>query len=184
MMFESRASQRGLSVVLAGWFTATLVSQHPHRVFDRLRQFDRIGAIPNWRFFAPLPAQHDYVVLYRTVGEDGEVSPWRRPEEGRTHRWSAAVWSPGRRHTKAALMVCGQISGMLSTAGGEQVRRTAQYRVLRAYIRQEVLTRARGRERPLASFQFLVAKSGGHDHRVRPRFLFASPVIPLKDEAK
>ena len=55
-----------IELVLCGWWVVTLLSQHAQRTFDRLRPLDRIGlVIPNWRFFAPEPAVHDFHLLYR-----------------------------------------------------------------------------------------------------------------------
>lgn len=75
MKRSSTVAHRSVDALLAGWFAITLVSQHPHRSFDWFRQFDRMGAIPNWRFFAPFPIRYDFVVLFRVVSEGVRSRP-------------------------------------------------------------------------------------------------------------
>lgn len=66
----------------ATWLTATALCQHPDRSFDRLRG-SAAGRtlIPDWRFFAPNPALHDFHVLHRVVLAGGDATPWRLSSE-------------------------------------------------------------------------------------------------------
>ncbi|MFD7530797.1 MULTISPECIES: hypothetical protein [unclassified Streptomyces] len=182
MKRSSTVAHRSVDALLAGWFAITLVSQHPHRSFDWFRQFDRMGAIPNWRFFAPFPIRYDFVVLFRVVSEGGEVSPWTRLVGGDGRSWSAVVWSPERRHEKAVLTVCGDLVSTLTVSGPEAIENSVPDRVLRELVRREVLHGSRASRDPAQRCQFLITKSGGYDDQVAPKFLYASPLFSSRSQ--
>ncbi|MFF3396260.1 hypothetical protein ACFYW1_35790 [Streptomyces sp. NPDC002669] len=174
-----RVLDRSVQIALAGWFTATVLSQHPHRVFDGLRRFDRLGLIPNWRFFAPIPAQHDYVVLHRLVHADRSTGGWQRPSQPYERGWTSVLWSPQRRHVKSVLMVCGKLSGVVASAGVQGITENHLYRILREYVRAEIASYPASERENAVAFQFVVVKSGGYDPGVKPKFIFSSPSVPL-----
>lgn len=159
---------------LTGWILATGLSQHPNRAFDRLRRYDRAGVLlPNWRFFAPEPAVHDFRILHRHLGADGSVSPWR--ETTTLHRRTARqmLWFPDRRRDKAISDICNEIVTQLG-ATEVDVTRLAAYRLLRDLV-AAVLAAEPQPGGPPAGFQFLVARDAGYDESVEPEYLFASP---------
>jgi hypothetical protein len=159
---------------LTGWVLVTGLSQHPNRAFDRFRKFDRTAtAIPNWRFFAPEPAVHDFRVLHRHLGADGVVTPWR--ETTVLHRRLARqmVWFPDRRRDKAVSDICNEIITQLNSTDLD-VTRLPSYRLLRDLVGTVLAAETAGG--PAASgFQFLVARNGGYDESIEPEYLFASP---------
>ncbi|CAL9423574.1 hypothetical protein SUDANB171_01900 [Streptomyces sp. enrichment culture] len=183
MPHRTTPGERGVQLLLAGWLAVTVLSQHPQRSFDALRRYDKVGAIPNWRFFAPFPIQHDYVLLYRVAGDDGRVTPWRRAMERQKRSWSSVVWSPGRRGEKSVLAVCAELVTDLLAGGQEAVRDGVPDRMLRAFVRQAALmdpeTPADGRR-----CQFLICESGGYETAIAPKFLHASPFFALRPEAE
>jgi hypothetical protein len=168
------ASVRDLAVAgaLTGWVLVTGLSQHPNRAFDRFRKFDRTAtAIPNWRFFAPEPAVHDFRVLHRHLDGTGAVSPWR--ETTALHRRTAAqvVWFPDRRRDKAISDICNEVITQLNSTDID-VTRLPAYRLLRDLVGMVLTAEAPG---PSVGFQFLVARNGGYDESIEPEYLFASP---------
>jgi hypothetical protein len=174
------ASVRDVAVAgaLTGWVLITGLSQHPNRAFDRFRKFDKTAtAIPNWRFFAPEPAVHDFRILHRHMDADGTVSPWR--ETTTLHRRTAGqmVWFPDRRRDKAISDICNEVITQLNSTDID-VTRLPAYRLLRDLV--GLMLAAEAPADPDAGpasvgFQFLVARNGGYDESIEPEYLFASP---------
>jgi hypothetical protein len=178
------SSARDLAVAgaLTSWVLVTGLSQHPNRAFDRFRKFDRTAtAIPNWRFFAPEPAVHDFRVLHRHLDADGTVSAWR--ETTVLHRRVARqmVWFPDRRRDKAISDICNEVITQLNSTDLD-VTRLPSYRLLRDLV-GTVLTAETAGGPPPAGFQFLVARNGGYDEDIEPDYLFASPFEKWQPDA-
>lgn len=163
---------------LSGWFLATAASQHPQRTFDRLREYDALGLmLPNWRFFAPEPAQHDFHVLHRVLTAGGEQTPWVETRTISPRRWSQAVWFPDRRREKGISDVINELLKTMTMAG-VVLERTVPYELLRDLV--EVRVRAEWAGSPLPrGFQFLIARHTGHDAEQEPDYLMASPFVAL-----
>ncbi|MFJ3492800.1 DUF5819 family protein [Streptomyces sp. NPDC086091] len=162
---------------LALWFGATVTGQHPNRAFDRVRDLDRAGlTIPNWRFFAPEPAQHDFHVLHRVLTEDGEQTPWAETSAVAPRLWRHAAWFPGRRREKALFDICSELIILMSRPGLD-LSRFPSYRMLSDFTERAV--RAEHAGRLPRGFQFLIARHTGHDQEQEPDYLFVSPFVPL-----
>ncbi|MGW6599574.1 DUF5819 family protein [Streptomyces sp. NPDC055036] len=162
---------------LAAWFTLTMLSQHPKREFDRLAEYDKSGiAVPNWRFFAPEPAQHDYHVLLRTETADGRQTDWAEASAITPRRPVQMVWFPGRRREKALFDVCHELIAVMRKSGGD-LTRTTGYRMLRNAVARSV-RETTGDGAPPRGFQFVVARHTGHDTDHEPDYVFVSPYIP------
>lgn len=164
------------AVGLAAWFAATVLSQHPRREFDRIAAFDKTHlTIPNWRFFAPEPAQHDYHVLVRTETADGQQTPWTEVSTIAPRSLTHLVWFPGRRREKALFDICHELIAIMGRPGSN-LTRTPAYRMLRNYVALAVTTNAQ-QSAPPKGFQFVIARHTGHDPDHQPDFLFVSPYI-------
>lgn len=171
------ASVRDVAVAgaLTSWVLVTGLSQHPNRAFDRFRKFDRTAtAIPNWRFFAPEPAVHDFRVLHRHLAGTGAASPWR--ETTSLHRRTAGqmLWFPDRRRDKAISDICNEVITQLNSTDID-VTRLPCYRLLRDLVGTVLAAEAPDDGPPAVGFQFLVARNGGYDESIEPEYLFASP---------
>lgn len=168
-----------LAVGLGSWLVATAASQHPHRAFDGLRRRDPIGlGLPNWRFFAPEPAQHDYHVLHRVLHADGTQSPWVETTTIAMRRWSHVVFFADRRREKGLFDVAGELLTLMADPRIE-LTRTVPYELLRNAV--EVRVRADHRDGPVPrGFQFLLARHTGHDEAPEPDYLIASPFVALE----
>lgn len=165
--------------VLAGWLLATAASQHPNNMFDRFRRYDRTGVlIPNWRFFAPEPARHDFHVLHRVLTADDEATPWRETRHFTPRRWLHAVWFPDHRRDKAIFDVCHDLIKHLQVPGRDLTHMPA-YIVLRDFVESVVRDEYAAAEPP-QGFQFTVARYTGHDHDHEPEFILVSPYVPLR----
>ena len=169
-----------LSGALGSWLLATTASQHPHRLFDGLRRYDITGlALPNWRFFAPEPAQHDYHVLHRVKEADGTQSAWRDTYPITPRKWAHVVFFANRRQEKGTFDVANEIIQVLGNPSLD-VRRTVPYELLVNRVRRAVEEdyAASGKPRP-QGYQFLLARHTGHAGDEEPDYLLSSPFIPL-----
>jgi hypothetical protein len=169
-----------VEVALAGWLVVTILSQHPNRLFDRLRAFDPVGnLIPNWRFFAPFPARHDFHVLYRTLSSGGEQSEWKQASSITPRAWSHAVWFPKRREEKGIFDLCVSldVSGSL-----KDLSKSPAYCLLSDFVARAI--RENDRVWPqLSGFQFLLVQYGGYDNSESPEYVFVSPFIDVPRDA-
>lgn len=171
-----KALELAVAGAIGGWVLATAASQHPHKLFDLLRQRDPTGlGLPNWRFFAPEPAQHDFHLLHRVLRTDGEQTPWIETQPIADRQWSHMVFFADRRREKGMFDVGNEIIQVL-TKPELDVTNTVPFELLRNRVEREIA--ATEAERPLG-FQFLLARSTGHDETGEPDYVLTSPFIPL-----
>jgi hypothetical protein len=169
-----RAPSLAVAGGFAAWIGATAASQHPQRAFDRLRERDPLGLlVPNWRFFAPEPAKHDFHLLHRVLGQDGTASEWRETTRIAPRRSTHAAWFPERRRDKAVFDICNELI-MLLAIPTVDLPATAPFGLLRDAVEVQVRREHAEGELP-KGFQFLVARHTGHEDGVEPDYLFASP---------
>ncbi|MFD7833845.1 hypothetical protein [Streptomyces sp. NPDC059761] len=171
----------GWRIAGAAMLLGTLAIQHPNPTFNRMQLKDTFSMLPNWRFFAPTPAMHDYHFVYRTLAADGSTSPWQGVDviEGRKP-WQIA-WFPTRRPEKAVFDICSEILHVIDK-GFPVVVRTAGYRTLTEYLRATILDR--GEEAAgIRGFQFALARATGYDTAQSPEMVFVSPYTPLHARA-
>ncbi|MGX2997511.1 hypothetical protein JNUCC64_25170 [Streptomyces sp. JNUCC 64] len=154
----------------AAALVATLLAQHPHSAFERLRERDVFSLLPNWKFFAPNPATHDYHYLYRTLDDDRRTSAWIELDLIVPRAPIQAVWFATRRTEKAVFDICTAILRRVSI--GEDPTGMSSYRVLSEFIRKQIreTTGVSG----VRGFQFSVVRAAGHDDSEDPEVLFVS----------
>jgi hypothetical protein len=171
---------KAASAGVGAWLLATAASQHPHRAFDRFRDFDPTGLlVPNWRFFAPEPAQHDFHLLHRVLTADEHQTPWCETSAISPRKSVQSVWFPARRREKAMFDVCNELIMLMSTPRLD-LTRTVPFELLRNHVELQV---RESHDRLPQGFQFLIARHTGHDESEDPDYLLASPFIPLKEDA-
>lgn len=158
---------------------ATIAGQHPSKIFNRLQLKDTMSVLPNWRFFAPTPAMHDYHLLYRTLSSDGETSRWKSVEVITGRKLTQIVWFPTRRPEKALFDVCSDILYFIDK-GFPVVTRTPGYRVMLAYLRRRMREDGVG---DAEGFQFTLVRAAGYDTSEPPETIFVSPYTPMKPSA-
>jgi hypothetical protein len=158
----------------AGLLWATVASNGPHQGFDRLRNLDaRNNVLPNWRFFAPNPAVHDTHVLYRTLGRDDAVSPWRVALEPSPRVWWNMVLHPGRRNEKAIFDVVDSIIHAILTAPLEVVEKRTPFQLLRGFVARKV------RAEDPKGFQIAIVRHTGYDDEGETEYLMVSKLLSL-----
>jgi hypothetical protein len=78
-----------------------------------VRCADWLMLIPTWKFFAPLPGQSDFNVLYQDKYADGTLTQWTEITAGARRRWWAAVWNPDKRANKALFDIVQELAAVL-----------------------------------------------------------------------
>jgi hypothetical protein len=176
---STRIETVALSAAIGTWVLATAASQHPHRLFDGLRRFDLTGLVlPNWRFFAPEPAQHDFHVLHRVLTADGEQVGWEETTPITTRRWSQALFFADRRQEKSMFDVANELVTVMAKPNVD-VTKTVAFELLRNRVERKVLETYASGPRP-RGFQFLLVRHTGHDESEQPDYLLSSPFILLQ----
>ncbi|URN12309.1 hypothetical protein LUW77_13340 [Streptomyces radiopugnans] len=162
--------ERAVPAVLADWFVASVLSQHPDRSYDKLRSMDKTGTgilIPNWRFFAPNPAVEDQHFLYRLASEDrSEHTEWREVYSITPRKMAHAFWFPGRRMEKAVFDVA---STLVHNPGAmtplHQEAKKAAYRLVGDFVRRRIEP-----EPGYPLFQVMLVRYSGYDHSEDPKY--------------
>lgn len=178
---RDRALELTASAALTGWVAVTALSQHPNRSFDRFRGRHVLSVVvPNWRFFAPEPAMHDFRVLHRFLREDGTQSAWQECTHISPRCWRQTVWFPDRRRDKGLIDAASDLIIHLQVPGLD-LTTTPAYRVLRDFVAVRLATSCR--DERVQGFQFLLLRHTGHDEEPEPEYLFASRFERLPDRA-
>jgi hypothetical protein len=96
--------------VLVTWLVLSVIANVGHdRNLRALRAKDLVGLLPIWWVFAPRPIEHDRVVSYRDVLDDGRVSDWiDLPPIPRPRL--APLWNPSKRLDRAMVDLCAGVS--------------------------------------------------------------------------
>lgn len=152
-----------------GWFGLSVLQQMERTTLAR--KVDPTSmAIPNWRFFAPVPARHDFNVLHRDRLPDGTVTSWREEELAVPRATTQILWHPRRRVEKALFDVASELFQV-----SEQVedRRAIQLSVSYLSLLNHVTHRV-PHHPDTTAVQFLVARSATYEEDVPPQLLFLS----------
>ncbi|WP_019806229.1 hypothetical protein [Saccharomonospora halophila] len=169
------AGRWGLYGTLATWYALTVCQQADRPPALAKRLDPTAMAIPNWRFFAPTPARHDFNVLYRDELADGTRTPWREHEIVAERTLPQMLWHPVRRMEKALFDVASELlKATESVPDPSRIPLTVSYLALLNFATNQV-----PHHPDAVRVQFLIAQSAGHDERVEPRMLFLSDVHDL-----
>lgn len=152
-----------------GWFGLSVLQQMERTTLAR--KVDPTSmAIPNWRFFAPVPARHDFNVLHRDRLADGTVTSWREEELAVPRSTTQVLWHPRRRVEKALFDVA---SELFQVSERVDDRRAIQLSVSYLSLLNHVTHRVPHHPGTTA-VQFLVARSAAYEDDVPPQLLFLS----------
>lgn len=164
------ACRWGLYATLASWYAFSLCQQadRPHPIARRIDP--TAMAIPNWRFFAPTPARHDFNVLHREKLADGSLTPWHEQEISADRTLLQMIWHPGRRMEKALFDVATELlKATENVAQVERIPLSVPYLALLNFVTNQV-----NHHPASVQVQFLIAQSAGHEADIEPRMLFLS----------
>ncbi|HEV7627935.1 MAG TPA: hypothetical protein VGO89_15685 [Streptomyces sp.] len=164
----------------AALLLGTLTSQHPNPLFNRVQRMDIFSTLfPNWRFFAPTPAQHDYHILYRTLNHDGETSSWRMVEVIVGRKLHQMFWFPGRRPEKAIFDIVTELISQLDKGFGWMTKMPA-YKMVCSYLRHRI--REDDDADGVKGFQFTLVRATGFEE-TEPEVIFVSPYTVMEEPA-
>lgn len=163
----------------AAMLAITVAAQHPNPAFNRVQVKDHFSFVPNWKFFAPNPATHDYHYLYRTLDFEGNTSNWHSVNIIADRKMHQAFWFATRRPEKAVFDVCTEILQQMNK-GIDIVKEITGYKVLLQFIRREI--REKHDAANVKGFQVSVVRASGHDADEEPMILFISPYTPMSAE--
>lgn len=167
-----------VAAAAAAMLFMTFFSQHPNRLFDRLRSTDKLGFwLPNWRFFAPDPAQSDFHILHRTLSREGAESDWVETRRTTPRKPSHVVWFPDRRTDKGLFDAVADLMAVVPQ-GEAQILASPAYRTIAAFVRRRITDTT---TYPIDGYQFMLATSTGYDESNEPEELLTSPYIPLEN---
>ena len=153
-------------LLLAIWWAVSLCGQFKTGFMTRLRGRDVFHLIPNWRFFAPIPARRDYHLEYRTRSRVGRVSPYERIELLRERDWLSTLWNPSKRLRKAFNTSVRRIVKCRSRFGEAASLRCVAYLRLLNYV-QSIVADANGYA---LQFRIVSARDFADDPCVRLTF--------------
>lgn len=153
----------------AVWFALSVIVQFPVALAYKVREYDVMGLLPSWSFFAPNPARTDVHLVYRHVLKGGSVCAWTEAFVW-TPPWYRAIWNPDKRAEKAISDACGSLAAKRTEQG---VRLSVGYLLLLNFVSH--LPRLHGAE----AVQFaLLGSYGSADAADFARFV--SDVHPLE----
>ena len=157
---------------IAAWVVATLLAQVSSSSFAHIAKRDPFGGlVPNWRFFAPNPASHDFRVAYRCLYADGTHGSWQAASNASDQRRLVhSVWNPQRRESKALSDISSSIVKLLSSQR-HLVEASIEYQLLTTWVKR---VGVRGSEKPIEGVQFALARDPGFDDDADASFLFIS----------
>lgn len=153
----------------------TAFAQHPNPSFNRMQRIDTFSALfPNWRFFAPEPAQHDYHVFYRTLSTEEASSSWSSVNVIAGRKPWQIGWFPDRRQEKALFDICSELLVSLDR-GFEEIARLPAYQMLQQFVRKQVIANSQD----VKGFQFTLVRYTGYDESGEPEIIFVSPYTSI-----
>jgi hypothetical protein len=127
-----------LIAIFAIWAFLSAASQFKVRWIRSLQTRDVFHLIPNWRFFAPVPARRDYHLEYRTKKGSRNITRWKRIDlKYNRGRW-CAVWNPNKRFRKSFNTQVRRLTRILSTGGRVAASHSLAYLTLLSYLQHMV----------------------------------------------
>lgn len=174
-----RLLRAAVGAIFGAWFVVVTLSQDPRRKWDKLRNYDKSGAlVPDWRFFAPHPGMHDHDVLVRDELPDGSMTEWRQATNIEERRLSHTLWYVDRRKEKALLDA---MTGLIKITEQEEFKNNKEaLQVTIPYLTLLNHVTYRVQHHPEAKrTQFIVVNSDGYAEEEEPNMIFLSNPHPL-----
>lgn len=158
--------------MLASWLVATLGCQVSTQLHQRISALDPFSSgIPNWRFFAPNPARHDFRVVYRCLYVDETQSEWIDAGGWWSRKVAHSFWFPDRRAGKSINDACSGMQRAGTTANRPAMEALMEYKLLRGWIADKARKETK---QDVEGFQFMILQDSGHDESQLPVRIFVS----------
>jgi hypothetical protein len=154
--------------VFSVWWLLSVASQFRLPVVQRMKQRDVFHLIPNWRFFAPVPARRDYNLEYRFLDQHGRITRWTRAPLIGARTTLCLVWYPAKRIRKAFNTSVRRLTRRMSKDGRDAAAHSLAYLGMLNYLQHlEALAGTR-------ALQFRILTSQDFAAHPRPRLVFTS----------
>lgn len=178
---QSRTSMghRSVTALIAAplilWSAATIATQLG-RGQRQIRSFDPTGLIiPDWRFFAPFPAEHEYHLLYRDELSDGSTTVWQEINFGQRRTLLHLLWAPHRRGEKGLFDATSELLQVAdATDDLAVIKLSTSYLALLNVVTYHVTHAPEARRT-----QFLVIRAAEYEPSVIPDPMFLSDLHRL-----
>ena len=82
------------------WGGISLVAQMKDEFKEKIKKYDRLNLIPNYKFFCPKPVRYDYHLYYRIGREGDESGEWKEVSMGAKRNIFCFIWHPQKRYRK------------------------------------------------------------------------------------
>jgi len=151
-----RVAEIAVVGLLSAWWVISFLSQFKDGPVSRFRSHDVFHLLPNWRFFAPVPARRDYHLEYRTRCAKGVVSKYQRVIFLQERNWLTTFWHPRKRLRKSFNTSIRRILRCKARFGETASLRCLAYLHLLNYLENSV---TRNTER---AFQFRIITSADY----------------------
>ena len=157
--------------LFCGWLAISIFVYVPS-LTKRIRRWDSFGLVPQWNFFAPNPARHDFHLLFRDQLQDGTMTEWTEVASiAQRPNWGI-VWNPRKRRNKALFDAVTDLA-MHVKDSLPAIELSIPYLTLLNYV--SGLPRFAG-----ARFtQFLIMRSGSSDQGQKPELFYLSKLHAL-----
>lgn len=174
MIRPTTAAAIAAEVAIAGWVVVTATNNLPGRAFDWARKYDpAVMFLPNWRFFAPNPAVHDYRLAHRILWDDDSSSEWLDTKDIPYRAWYNSVWFPSRRRDKAITDMSNSLIERMDDPV-KAVERSIAYQALSNLVRGVVRSGLEAGGPQPQGYQFAVGRDSGYDDSEAPTVFFTS----------
>jgi hypothetical protein len=130
-----------IAVIFATWFLLSLIGQSKADWMRSLKARDVFHLIPNWRFFAPIPARRDYHLEYRTKGDSPQVTPWSRIDLVNHRRVWCVIWNPTKRIRKSFNTQVRRLTRVLAAGGRARATQSLAYLSLLNHVQHSTAIR-------------------------------------------
>ena len=158
-----------IGILLSIWFVLSILNQFSFRWFEFIQQFDRLGLLPIWTFFAPNPGQTDYHMIYRNMYADGSCSEWAEVEIPTRNGLVASVWNPDKRIVKA---IDDAVAGLIQLMREKGER--SEFLLSFSYLFLLNFVSAVNKDNDAGSRQFAIVETRGLNRTEAPSLLFVS----------
>lgn len=160
----------GENVVVAafGLWAVCCVIVYVPRLGPIVRSLNQWYVLPEWRFFAPMPGQSDYHLLYKDWFSGGQSTEWTEVTSVRQRPYWSVVWNPSKRAHKALLDTVTELARDSRTIEAKLLIVAASY--LNILVHVSSLKRSVSPE----FVQFLLMQSHGADEHRSPQIMFTS----------
>ena len=154
--------------VLSVWWLISLISNWKYEKMKKFRSKDIFHLIPNYRFFAPVPAKKDYHLEYRIQTKASEYSKWKRIEFLSSRNFLSTFWYPDKRLRKSFNTSVRRITKMLSEYDYETTARSNSYLHLLNYLQN------RNTAKNSKALQFRIVSQQDFAYNSKPKLVFTS----------